>query len=66
MADLSEQEILVLAKASGVTIPPTLVTEVGYSLNGLLEALDKIDVPGLDEAEPLPIVVPPASGQGGS
>jgi hypothetical protein len=66
MADLSDQEILVLAKAGGVTIPLDLVTEVGYSLNGLLEALNKIDVPGLDEVEPLPIVVPPFSGPGGS
>jgi hypothetical protein len=66
MADLSDQEILALAKAGGVTIPLDLVTEVGYSLNGLLEALNKIDVPGLDEVEPLPIVVPPFSGPGGS
>jgi hypothetical protein len=66
MADLSDQEILVLAKAAGVTIPASLVTEVGYSLNGLLEALNKIDVPGLDEAEPLPIVIPPTSVPGGS
>jgi hypothetical protein len=65
MADLSDQEILTLAKASGVTIPANLVTEVGYSLNGLLEALGNIDVPGLDEVEPLPIVVPPSSSQGG-
>jgi hypothetical protein len=65
MADLSDQEILTLAEASGVTIPANLVTEVGYSLNGLLEALDNIDVPGLDEVEPLPIVVPPSSSQGG-
>ena len=65
MADLSDQEILTLAKASGATIPPNLVTEVGYSLNGLLEALGNIDVPGLDEVEPLPIVVPPSSSQGG-
>jgi hypothetical protein len=66
MADLSDQEILVLAKASGVTIPPSLVTEVGYSLSGLLEALDNIDVPGMDGVEPLPIVVPPSSSPGDS
>lgn len=58
MADLTESEILALAKASGVTIPPELIEEVGYSLNGLLEALDRIDVPGLDEVAPLPIVIP--------
>lgn len=64
MADLTESEILALAKASGITIPSELLTEVGYSLNGLLEALDQIDVPGIDDVEPLPIVIPLASGPG--
>ena len=59
MADLTESEILALAKAAGVTIPPQLLDEVGYGLNGLLEALDRIDLPGLDAVEPLPIVIPP-------
>ena len=58
MADLTESEILALAKASGVIIPPELLAEVGYSLNGLLEALNQVDVPGLDAVEPLPIVIP--------
>lgn len=58
MADLSEAEILTLAKAAGVNIPAALVAEVGYSLNGLLEALGKIESPDLDQVEPLPIVLP--------
>ena len=58
MADLSEAEILTLAKAAGVSIPPDLVAEVGFSLNGLLEALNDIDLAGLDQVEPLPIVLP--------
>ena len=61
MADLTEAEILTLARAAGVTIPPELVAEVGYSLNGVLEALANIDVPGLDEIEPLPIILPAPS-----
>ena len=60
MADLTESEILTLAKASGITIPPELLAEVGYSLNGLLEGLAQIDVPGIDSVEPLPIVTPTA------
>ena len=60
MPDLSETEILTLAKAAGVSIPPHLATEVGYSLNGLLEALAAIDPPGLEQVEPLPIVLPPS------
>ena len=58
MPDLTETEILTLARAAGVTIPPELVAEVGYSLNGVLEALDNIDVPDLDQIEPLPIILP--------
>lgn len=61
MADLTDAEILALAKAANVTIPPSLLKEVGYSLNGLLEALSNIDVPGLDAVEPLPIILPPPS-----
>ena len=64
MADLTEEEILTLAHAAGVTIPAELVAEVGYSLNGVLEALDNMDIPGLDEIEPLPIIRPaPPTGQ---
>ena len=61
MADLTDSDILALAKASGITIPTDLLAEVGYSLNGLLEALGNIDLPGIDEVEPLPIVLPPTS-----
>ena len=62
MADLTDVEILALARAASVTIPPELVAEVGYSLNGLLEALDKVDLPGLEEIEPLPIILPQTPG----
>ena len=61
MADLTEAEILALAKAANVIIPQPLIREVAYSLNGLLEALDEIEAPGLDEVEPLPIIQPPTS-----
>ena len=58
MPDLTDEDILTLARAAGITIPPELVAEVGYSLNGVLEALDRIDIPGLDEIEALPIIRP--------
>jgi hypothetical protein len=64
MADLTDMEILTLAKAAGVSIPPELLTEVGYNLNGLLETLSRIEVPGLDEIEALPILMPPTSQSG--
>ena len=56
MPDLTDEDIQTLARAAGVSIPPELVAEVGYSLNGVLEALDSIEIPGLDEIEPLPII----------
>ena len=56
MPDLTDEDIQTLARAAGVTIPPELATEVGYSLNGVLEALECIEIPGLDEIEPLPII----------
>ena len=62
MPDLTDAEILILAKASGIEIPSHLVAEVGYTLNGLLEVLDGIDVPGLDAVEALPIIIPPNDG----
>ena len=64
MADLTEPEILALAKAAGITIPPHLVAEVGYSLNGWLEALAELDPPGWEQVEPLPLVIPPTSEPG--
>ena len=60
MADLSESEIRALAKAAGVEIPERLLAEVGYSLNGLLETLEKISPPDWEQLEPLPIVLPHA------
>ena len=61
MPDLNDSEILALAKAAGVEIPDHLLAEVGFSLNGLLECLDKIAVPELEQVEPLPIVLPERS-----
>ena len=58
MSDLSESDIRALAKAAGVKIPEHLLTEVGYSLNGLLETLENISVPDLEQLEPLPVVLP--------
>lgn len=61
MSDLTETEVQALAKASNVTIPADLLTEVTNNLNGVLEALENIDLPGLDQVEPLPIIIPPVS-----
>lgn len=62
MADLADADLLALARAAGVTIPPELLPEVGYTLNAALEALDNAAIPGLAEVEPLPIIPPPPAG----
>jgi Asp-tRNA(Asn)/Glu-tRNA(Gln) amidotransferase C subunit len=59
MADLNQDEIRALGKAVGLDIQEPELTEVMYSLNALLEALDQINPPGLDDVEPLPIIMPP-------
>ena len=60
MADLSKEDIQSLGRAVGLDIQEPELTEVMYSLNALLESLDAINPPGLEEVEPLPIILPPA------
>lgn len=60
MADLNKDEIRALGHAVGLEIKDPELTEVMYSLNALLEALDQINPPGLDSVEPLPIIMPPS------
>ncbi len=60
MVDLNKDEIRAMGKAVGLDIQDPELTEVMYSLNALLEALDQINPPGLDSVEPLPIILPPA------
>ncbi len=60
MADLTRDDIRSMGKAVGLEIEEPELTEVMYSLNALLEALDGINPPGLESVEPLPIILPPA------
>jgi Asp-tRNA(Asn)/Glu-tRNA(Gln) amidotransferase C subunit len=62
MADLTKDEIRAMGHAVGLEIQDPELTEVMYSLNALLEALDQINPPGLENVEPLPIIVPPSQG----
>ena len=57
MADLTDSDVLSMAKASSIHIPDDLITEVRESLNGLLEALAAIEEPDVAEIQPLPIIV---------
>ena len=56
MSDLSISDIETLAKSVGVDIPEHLLIEVGYSLNGLLEALETIPNYEWAHVEALPIL----------
>ena len=60
MSDLTREEVSALGHAVGLEIPDPELTEVTYSLNALLEALNEINPPGLDAVEPLPIILPRA------
>ena len=59
MADLTKDEVIALGHAVGLEIQDPDLTEVTYSLNALPESLDKINPPGLDSVEPMPIILPP-------
>ena len=59
MADLARDEIRALGHAVGLEIEEPELTEVMYSLNALLAAMDGINPPGLDSIEPLPIIIAP-------
>jgi hypothetical protein len=58
MVDLTKDEVRALGHAVGLEIQDPELTEVTYSLNALLEALNVINPPGLEDIEPLPILLP--------
>jgi Asp-tRNA(Asn)/Glu-tRNA(Gln) amidotransferase C subunit len=59
MPDLTKDEVRAMGHAVRLEIKEPELTEVTYSLNAILEALDQINPPGLDSVEPLPIIIPP-------
>ena len=58
MADLSPVEIKSLGRAVGLEIDEPLLTEVTYNLNALRDLIDAVNVPELDQVEPLPTILP--------
>jgi hypothetical protein len=58
MADLTTEEVRAMGCAVGLEIPEPELTEVTYSLNALLEALEAINPPELAAIEPLPVILP--------
>ena len=58
MTDLSKDDVKALGKAVNLDIGGTDLAEVTEVLNAIIEAIDDIDVPGLESVEPLPIILP--------
>ena len=56
MSDLNNDEIRALAKAVGLEILDSDITDVNYSLNAIIEAMDGVDIEGLNAVEPLAII----------
>ena len=59
MQELTKDEVRGLGHAVGLDMQDPELTEVTYSLNALLADLDRINPPGLETVEPLPILLPP-------
>lgn len=58
MADLSKDEIKSLGRAVGLDLEEPLLTEVRYNLNALRDLINAVNLPELDQIEPLPIIAP--------
>ena len=58
MTDLSKDDVRALGKAVNLDISGTDLAEVTEVLNAIIEAIDDIDVTGLESVEPLPIILP--------
>ena len=53
MTELSPKEIQPLAKAAGLEIATSDLDAVAHHLNALLEVVENIEAPGLEQVEPL-------------
>ena len=59
MKQLTKEEVRGLGHAVGLDIQEPELTEVTHNLYNLLADLENINPLGLDNVEPLPILVPP-------
>ncbi|HBR64163.1 MAG TPA: hypothetical protein DEA18_00025 [Dehalococcoidia bacterium] len=56
MSELNEDEIRGLAKAVNIEIQDSDITDISYSLNAMLEAIDSINPEGINAVEPLSVI----------
>tara|TARA_B100001013_G_scaffold343801_1_gene272345 strand:+ start:1253 stop:1438 length:186 start_codon:yes stop_codon:yes gene_type:complete len=57
LSELNDDEIRALAKSVDLDIPDSDITDVNYSLNAMLQAIDDITSEGISAIEPLPIII---------
>ena len=57
MSELNEDEIRALAKSVSLDIKDSDISDVAYSLNAMLEAIEQINPEGINSVEPLPIIL---------
>ena len=62
MTDLSKDDVKAIGRAVNLHIQDDDLHEVTEVLNAVIEAIDEIDVPGLELVEPLPIILPHLKG----
>ena len=56
MPEQNDDDIRVLAKAVNLDIQDSDITDVRYSLNAMLEAIESINPEGINGIEPLPVI----------
>ena len=64
MSNLTNEEVLAIARAIDLEIHEPELTQVRHSLNAILEGMNQVDVPGLSAQEPLPIIPPQEQSDG--
>ena len=64
MSSLTNVEVLAIAKAVDLEIHEPDLTQVRHSLNAILEAMDQVDISGLNAQEPIPIIPPQEEADG--
>ena len=63
MRELSPEDVRPLAKAVGLEIATSDLQAVARHLNALLEVVEEIEAPGLQQVEPLPSLPLPKETQ---
>ena len=58
MPDLSNDDVQALGRAVNLDIQEPDLSQVAHSLNAMLEAMESIDIPGLNSVEPISIIIP--------